>query len=175
MNLQRPDGSVSLNLGVKGIVYFELESRGGEWGGPAEGARVHGSTKSLVDAPALRLVQAIAALVSPGWQHHRRRRATTTPVRGPTLDEQRLINALAQSGQFDQAHARGQLGVARWIDGLEGRDAIMRNLFDPTLNINGLWSGYTGEGTKTILPHVATAKIDSRLPPGLEPEDAWTG
>src|SRR5690606_218847 len=42
----------------------------------------------------------------------------------------------------------------------------------PTLNIDGIWSGYTGEGVKTILPHVAAAKIDSRLPPGLEPEEA---
>jgi acetylornithine deacetylase/succinyl-diaminopimelate desuccinylase-like protein len=169
MNLQRPDGSASLNLGVKGIIYFELESRGGEWGGPAR-AEVHGSTKALVDSPALRLVQAIAALTTPdgntiavpGYYD---------PVRGPTLDEQRLVNALA--GSQDQAQMQRALGVARWIDGVEGREAIMRNLFDPTLNINGMWSGYTGEGTKTILPHVATAKIDSRLPPGLEPADAY--
>ena len=49
----------------------------------------------------------------------------------------------------------------------------MRDLFEPTLNVDGLWSGYTGAGMKTILPHVATAKMDSRLPPGLEPEDAY--
>jgi acetylornithine deacetylase/succinyl-diaminopimelate desuccinylase-like protein len=169
MNLQAPDGSVSLNLGVKGIIYFELEARGGDWGGPRN-AEIHGSLKSVVDAPALRLVNAIASM-------------TTTDgntilidgyydaVRAPTEDEQRLINGLARSGQFDQLRER--FGVARWIDGLEGRDAIVRYLFEPTLNINGMWSGYTGPGGKTILPHKATAKIDSRLPPGLEPEDAW--
>ena len=169
MNLQTPDGSVALNLGVKGIVYFELQARGGEWGGP-QLAEIHGSLKAMVDAPALRLVNAIASMVSPD--------GNTILVdgyydglRGPTEDEQRLINGLAQSGQFDRM--RGYLGVARWIDGLEGRDIIMRYLFDPTLNINGMWSGYTGPGTKTILPHQATAKIDSRLPPGLEPEIAW--
>lgn len=168
MNLQRPDGSVSLNLGVKGIIYFELESRGGDWGGPAT-SEVHGSTKALVDSPALRLVQAIASLTTPDGN------TVVVPgfydsVRGPSLSEQRLVNALAESQ--DQAQLREALGVSRWVDDLDGREAIVRNLFEPTLNINGLWSGYTGEGTKTILPHVATAKIDSRLPPGLEPAQA---
>ena len=61
-------------------------------------------------------------------------------------------------------------GVARFIDGLEGRDAIVESLYMPTLNIDGIWSGYTGEGVKTILPHVATAKLDSRLPVGIDPD-----
>jgi acetylornithine deacetylase/succinyl-diaminopimelate desuccinylase-like protein len=39
-----------------------------------------------------------------------------------------------------------------------------------TLNVDGIWSGYTGEGVKTILPHTATAKMDSRLPMGVDPE-----
>ncbi|WP_448672979.1 hypothetical protein [Pseudoxanthomonas mexicana] len=37
----------------------------------------------------------------------------------------------------------------------------MRDLFEPTLNVDGLWSGYTGAGMKTILPHVATAKMET--------------
>ncbi|MCD9030267.1 M20/M25/M40 family metallo-hydrolase [Luteimonas sp. Y-2-2-4F] len=169
MNIQGPKGDVALNLGVKGIVYFELEARGGEWGGPGR-SEIHGSLKSLVDSPALRLVQAIASLTTadgntilvPGYYD---------AVRAPTPDEQRLVNALASTA--DEAAMQASLGVSRWIDGLQGREAIVRNLYDPTLNINGIWSGYTGEGMKTILPHVATAKIDSRLPPGLEPEAAY--
>ncbi|NZA26628.1 M20/M25/M40 family metallo-hydrolase [Luteimonas sp. SJ-92] len=169
MNIQMPDGSVALNLGVKGIIYFELEARGGDWGGPAK-AEVHGSLKAMVDSPALRLVQAIASMTSadgntilvPGYYD---------AVRPPSDEEQRLINGLAR--RADDAALQKAFGVSRWIDGMRGRDAIVRNLFDPTLNINGIWSGYTGEGMKTILPHVATAKIDSRLPPGLEPEDAY--
>jgi acetylornithine deacetylase/succinyl-diaminopimelate desuccinylase-like protein len=64
------------------------------------------------------------------------------------------------------------LGVEQWIDGATGRDAIMRYLYDPTLNVDGMWSGYTGEGVKTILPHRAVAKVDSRLPPGLSADSA---
>ena len=169
MNIQRPDGSASLNLGVKGIVYFELESKGGAWGGPAK-SEVHGSLKSLVDSPTLRLVQAIASMTTsdgntiaiPGYY---------ASVKAPTVEQQRLINALAADA--DDATVQRSFGVSRWIDGLTGRDAIVRDLYDPTLNVDGLWSGYTWEGIKTLLPHVATAKMDSRLPPGLEPDDVY--
>ncbi|QDW66624.1 M20/M25/M40 family metallo-hydrolase [Luteimonas granuli] len=169
MNIQDPAGDATLNLGVKGIIYFELESRGGEWGGPAK-AEVHGSLKALVDSPALRLVQAIASMTTPDGN------TILIPgyydaVKAPDLAEQRLVNALARDA--DDRRMQEALGVARWIDGDEGRDAIVRNLYDPTLNIDGIWSGYTGEGVKTILPHVATAKMDSRLPPGLEPDTAY--
>ncbi len=47
-----------------------------------------------------------------------------------------------------------------------------RSVTEPTLNIDGIWGGYTGEGVKTILPHKATAKVDSRLPPDMRPEEA---
>lgn len=169
MNIQSLDGSSALNLGVKGIIYFELDAIGGEWGGPSR-AEIHGSFKALVDAPALRLVQAIASMTTPDGN------TITIPgyyesVRAPTVAEQRLINALALNP--DDENRQRALGVARWIDGDTGRDAIVRNLFDPTLNINGIWSGYIGEGMKTILPHRATAKLDSRLPPGLEPDAAY--
>lgn len=169
MNIQNPTGEAMLNLGVKGIVYFELEARGGDWGGPAR-SEIHGSLKSLVDSPTLRLVQAIASMTSadgndiliPGYYD---------AVRPPSIEEQRLINA--EATHADDVARQRALGVSRWINGETGRDAIVRNLFDPTFNVDGLWSGYTGEGIKTILPHVATAKIDSRLPPGLEPDAVY--
>jgi len=170
MNLQGRDGSVTLNLGVKGIVYFELEARGGDRGGPRE-HEIHGSYKAVVDAPALRLVNAIASMTSPdgntvlidGWYEG---------LRGPTRAEQRLINGMVENDAF--AGWQEAVGVSRWVDGLAGRELALRWLFEPTLNVNGIWSGYTGKGGKTILPHVATAKIDSRLPPGRDPEEVWT-
>jgi acetylornithine deacetylase/succinyl-diaminopimelate desuccinylase-like protein len=48
-----------------------------------------------------------------------------------------------------------------------------RVLLEPTLTINGLESGYTGEGGKTIIPHEATAKLDMRLVPDQDPEDVF--
>jgi acetylornithine deacetylase/succinyl-diaminopimelate desuccinylase-like protein len=167
-NSQAPDGALAMSLGVKGILYLELEAKGGPWGGPTR-AEIHGSYKALVDAPALRLAQALASLTSkdgntilvPGYYES---------VRPPTAEEQRLVNGMLPT--WNDTGVRQSLGVERFIDGLEGRDAIVRLLWHPTINVDGLWGGYTGEGVKTILPHKATAKVDSRLPPGLSADRA---
>ena len=60
------------------------------------------------------------------------------------------------------------MGVQRRVDDIQGVDVMHELIYTPTMNIDGIWAGYTGEGVKTILPHVATAKMDSRLPMGLD-------
>lgn len=167
-NSQTPDGNVSMFLGVKGILYMELEAKGGPHGGPQK-SEIHGSYKAVVDAPAWRLVQALSTLTTPdgngiavpGYFEH---------IRPPNEEELRLVNAMVKEGGTDDERER--LDVARWIDGLEGRDALLRELFTTTLNIDGIVGGYTGVGVKTILPHRALAKVDSRLVPDQTPEDA---
>ena len=79
-----------------------------------------------------------------------------------------LINTLAKDWTGEEwKHA---LGLSQFIRGIEGKDALMRYFYDVTLNVDGIWSGYSGEGVKTILPHIATAKMDSRLPMGVDPD-----
>jgi acetylornithine deacetylase/succinyl-diaminopimelate desuccinylase-like protein len=166
-NSQGTNGDISMSLGVKGILYFEVEAKGGAWGGP-KAAEIHGSFKSLVDSPAWRLVQALATMTSPdgntilvdGYYQG---------IRPPTHEEERLVNGVVRT--WSGAGTRALMQVERWVDDLDGADAVLRHLYDVTLNIDGMWSGYTGEGVKTILPHRATAKVDSRLPPGLDPEE----
>jgi acetylornithine deacetylase/succinyl-diaminopimelate desuccinylase-like protein len=167
-NSQTPTGEVSFDLGVKGNVVFELEARGNPSGGPQR-AEIHSSLKAIVDAPAWRLVQALATLTSPDGND------ILVPgfydaIRPPTIDEQRLVNAMAKDAAAREAAMRKSLAVDRFVDGATGRDLIARHLFTTTLNINGLWSGYTGPGMKTILPHVATARIDVRLVPDQTPD-----
>jgi acetylornithine deacetylase/succinyl-diaminopimelate desuccinylase-like protein len=167
MNGKRPGGDIIMDLGVKGIVYWEIEAIGGDWGGPRE-HEVHGSYRVIIDSPVLRLVQAIASMTSqdgntvlvPGFYDG---------LRGPTAEEERLINGMLAI--WDDAAMQEALAVSRWIDGLTGRDAILEYLYMPTLNVDGIWGGYTGPGSKTVLPHMATAKMDSRLPPGLDPDE----
>lgn len=168
MSVQSPDGRTSMLLGVKGILYFELESRGGEWGGPRK-AEIHGSYKAIVDSPTLRLIQAIASMTTPDGN------TILVPgyydgIRPPTDEEQQLINGVALSQ--DQEQMKKAIAVSRFIDDLSGTEAIVESLYMPSLNVDGIWSGYTGEGVKTILPHIATAKMDSRLPIGLDPDEA---
>jgi acetylornithine deacetylase/succinyl-diaminopimelate desuccinylase-like protein len=63
-NSQDQAGDFEMSLGVKGILYVEMEAKGGPHGGPVN-AEIHGSYKAVVDAPALRLTHAIASLTSP--------------------------------------------------------------------------------------------------------------
>ena len=167
-NSQRPDGAISVILGVKGILYMEIAASGGEWGGPAN-AEIHGSYKAIVDSPVWRLIKALDTMTSAD--------GNTILVEGyydgiepPTDEESLLINAGIE--QRNDTMLQEMLGVSRWIDDLSGTEAVIEYLYQPTLNIDGIWGGYTGEGVKTILPHAATAKVDSRLPPGLDPDDA---
>jgi acetylornithine deacetylase/succinyl-diaminopimelate desuccinylase-like protein len=167
---QSPAGSASMNLGVKGIVYFELEARGDTTGGPKQ-AEIHGSWKALVDAPAWRLSQALATLTTPDGN------TILVPgyadaIRPPNDEEWRLLNGMVDGWTSQEVRSRELLGVDQWVDGLSGGDALTRYLFTTTLNIDGMWSGYTGPGVKTILPHVATAKLDSRLVPDQHPDSA---
>lgn len=169
-NSQSPKGEVSMFLGVKGIVYFELEAHGGAHGGPQQ-AEIHGSFNSLVDAPAWRLVQALSTLTSaygntiavPGYYD---------AIRAPSDEEQRLFNGLMRTWPAQEESLRKALGVAQWKQGLSGGDALAQHLFNTTLNIDGLDGGYDGPGMKTILPHRAVAKLDSRLVPDQTPEQA---
>ncbi len=167
-NSQNGRGASTLNLGVKGILYFEMEAIGGALGGP-KNAEIHGSYKAIVDSPFWRLTKALSTLVSedgnsirvPGYYDD---------VRASSVEEQRLVNGVI--AKWNEELIRESLGVDRWIDGMSGTDAILRYLYEPTLNIDGIWGGYTSEGVKTILPHKATAKVDSRLPPDIRPDEA---
>ena len=65
---------------------------------------------------------------------------------------------------------RQEFGVTRLLGGLDGVDALRALTFAPTLNIQGLWSGFIGPGDKTITPAEAHARLDIRIVPDQEPE-----
>ncbi len=70
---------------------------------------------------------------------------------------------------FDEAAYRDQLGVSALV-GEPGYTPRERNWVRPTLEVNGIWGGFQGEGVKTVLPNEAHAKITCRLVPNQEPE-----
>jgi acetylornithine deacetylase/succinyl-diaminopimelate desuccinylase-like protein len=53
----------------------------------------------------------------------------------------------------------------------QGIDLLVKGLYSPIININGFRTGYDGPGTKTLLPRKATAKVDIRFGPKMEPEE----
>ncbi len=161
---QNQNGKVTMSLGVKGIVYFELELDGKTWGfGPTE-YDIHGSNKAWVDSPAWRMVQALSSMTETD--------GNTVLIEGfyenvvpPSAEDEALLNELEQT--FDEGADKELMKVNRFIDDVHGREALLKYLYSPTLNIDGIWSGYIDPGTKTVLPYKITAKVDVRLVPDM--------
>ena len=166
--LQEPDGRVIIWPGTKGLLYVELECSGARWGrGPRE-YDIHASQKAIVDSPAWRLIKALGTLVSDdgntvlvdGFYDN---------VREPTEAELAAVDRLAET--FSLGPFRTLWKVERYIGEATTRELLRRYFFTPTLNIDGIWGGYIGPGSKTVLPHRVTVKLDSRLVPDQGKEE----
>ena len=170
-NAQNPDGSGSINLGAKGVVELQLVV-GGETSDRFPKADTHSSSHARIENPAWRLVKALDTLVKDdgytpaieGWF------ANVKPL---TARQKQLVAELAaQGGEADAKKGSGDVG--RWIGNEDYRASIERLIGQPTINIQGLVSGYTGPGGKTVLPGRAEAKLDLRLVPDMTKEEAVT-
>src|ERR1043166_631843 len=165
---QSPDGSVEVNPGAKGVIELELVSTGEKWGrGPK--LDVHSSYEASIDSPVWHLVQALNTLVKPDGH--------TPAVEGyfdkvkPLTPRQREILE-ASIPKKNEAGTKQSLGVAHWYADEWWHDSQLRLVSQPTVNIEGLVGGYTGQGGKTILPHKAVAKLDLRLVPDMTAAEA---
>src|SRR5438067_2098941 len=78
--------------------------------------------------------------------------------------------ALLERLPFDEDGIRRIHGIDSFVRGLSGTPLKLKHFFEPTCTICGLTSGYSGPGSKTVLPAVASAKLDFRLVPDLDPE-----
>jgi acetylornithine deacetylase/succinyl-diaminopimelate desuccinylase-like protein len=167
---QDPGGEVSMSLGVKGIVYFELELDGASWGkGPTQFG-IHGSLKAAVDSPVWRMIQALASMTGPDGNHVLVKDLFRDAM-PPDKDDLMLIEKLSKTWTPKREEEfKNIFKVKSFVDGVEGTEMLRKLLFSPTLNIDGIWGGYTGEGTKTLLPHKVTAKMDVRLVPKMRNE-----
>jgi len=160
-----PKGQVDISLGMKGCVTFDLICEGKDRGGPGEGP-VHSSVAVVLESPVHRLIKAISTLVDEDqdpavdgmWD----------VVGEPTKQEVQLTKELVK--RFDMKSYLEERGAKRFkVDGTK-EELLRKYLFEPSLNVAGLISGYTGEGFSTILPHKALAKIDIRLVPNMTTE-----
>ena len=87
-------------------------------------------------------------------------------VEPPTDEELAAAEAAAMS---DEAY-RQEMGVAP-VGGEKGLSVTERNSFRPTIEVNGIHSGYGGPGSKTVIPCAALAKLSMRLVPGQNPAE----
>ncbi len=149
-----------LQLGVRGILYLELSLQ-------SPSREVHSSWGNIVQNPALpvldRLRQAVDSLTDEAG------RPTFGDVLDYVLPPTDTDLAMLAAIPFDLDGAAEALGVSLRPD-LDSRIALRRLFFEPTCTVCGMGVGYTGPGTKTVIPHRTVVKLDFRLPPGLTPD-----
>ena len=150
-------GRPTVSLGLKGICYVDLKVRGTK-------LDAHSSVGGIVPNAAWRLTWALASLKGEsgeitvdGLMEH---------VRPPSAADLALLETLP----FDEQGWKRIHGIDAFVGGATGTDLKRKYFLEPTCTICGLSSGYQGEGSKTVLPAVASAKVDFRLVPDLTPE-----
>jgi acetylornithine deacetylase/succinyl-diaminopimelate desuccinylase-like protein len=156
------DGNVQISLGAKGVAELELVASGEKWGrGPSKD--VHSSNRARLDSPAWHLVQALNTLIDdqgdPAIDNY------MDDVRPLSAAESKMIDEAAL--RIDENTAKKSMGVKEWARNASWRQALEDLAGRPTVNIEGLVGGYTGQGGMTILPHRAAAKLDLRLVPDM--------
>ena len=150
-------GRPTISCGLKGIAYVELRVR-------AANKDAHSSLATIVPNAAWRLVWALATLKNDNDEITID--GFMDAVRPPTPADRALLERLP----FDEQGMLRIHGIKKFVRGLKGFELRKKHFFEPTCTICGIVSGYTGAGSKTVLPAVASAKIDFRLVPDLTPE-----
>jgi acetylornithine deacetylase/succinyl-diaminopimelate desuccinylase-like protein len=149
-------GRPRIFCGTKGMAYVELRARGASYD-------LHSMYGGIAPNPAWRLVQALRTIKDENGE-----------VTLDGLDElaeepsEEDLEAISRI-PFDDAALRASWDVEAMDRGLTGQDALREMLLSPTANIAGIESGYTGPGSKTIVPSEAFVKMDFRLVAGQSP------
>ncbi len=150
-------GVPSICYGLRGLCYMQIDLRG------THGDLHSGQYGGAVANPGNVLAHLIAQLKDksgnikiPGFYDDVR----------PLRDEER---AEFKRLPFDEVGYKKHLGAPR-LTGEKGYSVLERVWARPTLDVNGLLAGFTGEGTKTVIPATAMAKVSMRLVPNQDPE-----
>jgi acetylornithine deacetylase/succinyl-diaminopimelate desuccinylase-like protein len=152
------DGNLpAITIGLRGLMYAQIDVVGtavdlhsGQFGG-------------AVENPANALAQIIAALKGPDGRI--RIPGFYDDVVALTDEERKALTALP----FDEEAYREHLGVPA-LAGEIGYSVLERRGARPTLDVNGMWAGFQGEGSKTIIPAHAHAKVSCRLVSDQDPK-----
>ena len=150
-------GVPSITYGLRGLVYFQIDLRGTK-------SDLHsGSFGGAVANPAMVLSQILAQMKDKGGR-----------IKVPGFyDDVRALRdeerAEFKKLPFNETRYRKDLGAPK-LFGESGYTTLERVWARPTFEVNGLLSGFTGEGAKTVIPAVAMAKVSMRLVPDQDPD-----
>jgi acetylornithine deacetylase/succinyl-diaminopimelate desuccinylase-like protein len=153
------EGNPWTALGDRGILGVELAV-------DTMGRDAHSGNAHILPSAAWRLLRALACLkdsdekiLIPGFYD---------AIKPPSPGDLELFEAMPDR----ETWLRDTFGVTTFVGELTGKD-LERAVFNPTCNIQGITTGYQGEGMKTVIPARATAKVDFRLLPDQDPDDIF--
>ena len=162
-SVEASTGLPDVELGLKSVLYVELVAHGAN-------SDIHSLNFPLVPSPAWDLVRALNTILSPdrkvlidGWYEGLYE-----------LQDEDLEQLRDKAARTDLTTLKREWGIDAFALGRDGIDALKARQYEPTANIAGLVAGYTGPGSKTIVPNEARAKMDFRLIPHLDPDRALT-
>jgi acetylornithine deacetylase/succinyl-diaminopimelate desuccinylase-like protein len=152
-------GEHTLTTGLRGLVYTEIEARGashdlhsGAYGGAAPN-------------PMQALAEIITGLKGPGGKI--RIPGFYKRVKKPSAKE---LEAWKRLPFNEKEYLKKEVGATTLV-GEKGYSVLERVWARPTLEVHGIRGGFTGEGAKTVIPAVATAKVSMRLVPDMNPKE----
>jgi acetylornithine deacetylase/succinyl-diaminopimelate desuccinylase-like protein len=150
-------GIPSICYGLRGLAYFQIDLRGSN-------SDLHsGSFGGAVANPAMVLAQILAQMKDKSGR---------IKIDGFYDDVVELTEEERSAWKqlpFNEKQYQRELGAPK-LFGESGYSTLERVWARPTFEVNGLLSGFTGEGAKTVLPAVAMAKVSMRLVPNQDPE-----
>lgn len=147
----------SIDVGVRGLSYIQIELTGPD-------RDLHsGVYGGAVANPITILCEMIASL------HDKDNKVTIPGFYDDVVVISEAERAELAKAPYDEEEYKKDVGVQE-LWGEKGFSTNERTGIRPTLEINGIWGGYTGEGSKTVLPSQAFAKISCRLVPNQQHE-----
>ena len=148
-------GPIQITLGYKGLCYVELRCRTAK-------SDLHSMYGPIVPNAAWRLTWALQTM------KNERDEITIDgfydDVIPSTEEDMKYLEML----NYDGESVKKSNGIRHFINDLDGLALKEKFLYEPTCNIAGIESGYTGEGSKTVIPSYASCKIDFRLVQGQD-------
>lgn len=152
------EGLPQITLGVKGLLYVQLECQ-------TITRDAHSSYGTVLPNAAWRIVWALNSI--KGSDEKIMIDGFYDDVRPPTPEERAEVEKMPH----DEAETAKTYGITNFTVDVKGIEYELRHLFQPTATVDGLLSGYTAEGPKTVLPARAMAKMDFRLVNEQDPHD----
>lgn len=154
------EGRPVVGLGVKGMIYLELTVR-------ALSHDAHSMYAAALPSAVWRLVRLLnlikdphERILIPGWYDK---------VQDLVEDELKLLDEQPSEAE----ELLRTYGSKEFAGGMSLAQAKKSLVARPTANVAGIWAGYTGQGSKTVLPSEAHCKMDFRLVPNQDPEELY--